>query len=475
MSDTATDSDTPRAAASAPIHLSATAQLKVPPHSVEAEQSVLGGLMLNNDAWLNVADLLTSRDFYRAQHQIIFEAMADLANANEPLDAITLSEALNSRGLLDKAGGISFLAEIAEMTPGASNVLAYAHIVRERSTLRQLISVANRIAESAFQPQGRLSSELLDQAESEVFRIHEGRLREGGPEPVVPLLTRAVERIEALYSSRNPITGLPTGFDDLDKKTAGLQPSDLIIVAGRPSMGKTAFAMNIVEHALMTDAPGAVLVFTMEMPSEQLIMRMLSSLGRIDQTRMRTGDMHDDDWPRFTSAVSQLKDKALYMDDTAALTPNELRVRARRVAREAGGLKLIVVDYLQLMSPNRELDNNRTGEITEISRSLKAIARQMRCPLIGISQLNRGVESRNDKRPLMSDLRESGAIEQDADLILMVYRDEVYNPESPDKGVAEIIIGKQRNGPIGKVRLAFIGNLTKFENLARSDYAEYMR
>ncbi len=475
MSDTATDSDKPRAALSGTVHLSATAQLKVPPHSVEAEQSVLGGLMLNNDAWLNVADLLTSRDFYRAQHQIIFDAMADLANANEPLDAVTLSEALNSRGLLDKAGGISFLAEIAETTPGASNVLAYAQIVRERSTLRQLISVANRIAESAFQPQGRPSSELLDMAESEVFRIHEGRLRQEGPEPVVPLLTRAVERIEALYSSRNPITGLSTGFDDLDKKTAGLQPSDLIIVAGRPSMGKTSFAMNIVEHALMTDGPGAVLVFSMEMPSEQLVMRMLSSLGRIDQSRMRTGDMHDDDWPRFTSAVSQLKDKSLFMDDSAALTPNELRARARRVAREAGGLKLIVVDYLQLMLPNRELDNNRTGEITEISRSLKAIAKQMRCPLIGISQLNRGVESRNDKRPLMSDLRESGAIEQDADLILMVYRDEVYNPESPDKGVAEIIIGKQRNGPIGKVRLAFIGNLTKFENLARNDYAEYMR
>ena len=431
--------------------------------------------MLNNDAWLNVVDLLTSRDFYRAQHQIIFDAMADLANANEPLDAVTLSEALNSRGLLDKAGGISFLAEIAETTPGASNVLAYAQIVRERSTLRQLISVANRIAESAFQPQGRPSSELLDLAESEVFRIHEGRLREAGPEPVVPLLTRAVQRIEALYASRNPITGLATGFDDLDKKTAGLQPSDLIIVAGRPSMGKTSFAMNIVEHALMTDAPGAVLVFSMEMPSEQLVMRMLSSLGRIDQSRMRTGDMHDDDWPRFTSAVSQLKDKSLFIDDSAALTPNELRARARRVARDAGGLKLIVVDYLQLMSANRQLDNNRTGEITEISRSLKAIAKQMRCPLIGISQLNRGVESRNDKRPLMSDLRESGAIEQDADVILMVYRDEFYNPESPDKGVAEIIIGKQRNGPIGKVRLAFIGNLTKFENLARNDYTEYMR
>ncbi len=473
MSDTATDSD-PARLSSPNANLSATAQLKVPPHSVEAEQSVLGGLMLNNDAWLNVADVLTARDFYRAQHQIIFDAMASLANANEPLDAVTLSEALASRGLLDKAGGISFLAEIAETTPGASNVLAYAQIVRERSTLRQLISAANKIAESAFQPQGRPSSELLDLAESEVFRIHEGRLRDAGPEGVAPLLTRAVQRIESLYASRNPITGLATGFDDLDKKTAGLQTSDLIIIAGRPSMGKSALMINMAEHALMNDEPGAVLVFTMEMPSDQLVMRMLSSLGRIDQTRMRTGDMHDDDWPRFTSAVSQLKDKALFMDDSPALTPNELRTRARRIAREAGGLKLIVVDYLQLMRGNEKADN-RTGEISEISRSLKAIAKELRCPLVAGSQLNRGLESRNDKRPLMSDLRESGAIEQDADLILMIYRDEVYNPESPDKGTAEVIIGKQRNGPIGKVRLAFIGNLTKFENLARNEYEDYMR
>ncbi len=475
MSDSAApDPENSRASAAAPTHLSATAQLKVPPHSVEAEQSVLGGLMLNNDAWLGVSDILTNKDFYRAQHQIIFEAMASLANVNEPLDAVTVSEALGTRGLLDRAGGISYLAELAESTPGASNVVAYAQIVRERSTLRQLISAANRIAESAFQTQGRPSSELLDMAESEVFRIHEGRLRDNGPEAVVPLLTRAVKRIETLYATRNPITGIATGFDDLDKKTAGLQPSDLIIVAGRPSMGKSALMMNMVEHALMNDQPGAVLAFSLEMPSDQIVMRMLSSLGRIDQTRMRTGDMHDDDWPRFTSAVSQLKDKTLFIDDSPALTPNEMRTRARRIAREAGGLKLIVVDYLQLMRGNEKADN-RTGEISEISRSLKAIAKEMKCPLIAGSQLNRGLESRNDKRPLMSDLRESGAIEQDADLILMIYRDEVYNPESPDKGTAEIIIGKQRNGPIGKVRLAFIGNLTKFENLARNDYAEYMR
>jgi len=454
---------------------SATAQLKLPPHSVEAEQSVLGGLMLNNDAWFNVSDILTPKDFYRTQHQIIYEAMTTLANANQPLDAVTLSEALTNRGLLDKAGGIAYLAELAEGTPGASNVQAYANIVRERSTLRQLITAANRIADSAFQTQGRSSQEILDMAESEVFRIHEGRLKDGGPQPVVPLLTKAVERIEQLYASRSPVTGLPTGFDDLDRKTAGLQTSDLIIVAGRPSMGKTSFAMNLVEHALMAPGPGAILVFSLEMPADQLVMRMLSSLGRIDQSRMRTGDMHDDDWPRFTSAVSLLKDKPLFIDDTAAITPNEVRTRARRVSRESQGLRLIVIDYLQLMRPNRELDNNRVGEISEISRTLKAIAREMRCPLIALSQLNRSVESRNDKRPLMSDLRESGAIEQDADVILFVYRDEVYNPESPDKGTAEIIIGKQRNGPIGTVKLAFIGKLTKFENLATNDYSDYMR
>ena len=445
--------------------------LKVPPHSVEAEQSVLGGLMLNNDAWFNVAEVVSAMDFYRPAHQIIFEAMADLAADDQPLDAVTLSERLFSKGLQDKAGGLAYLAELAEGTPGASNVVVYAHIVREHSTLRQLIGAANRIAESAFTPQGRPSDELLDMAEQEVFRIAEGRLKEGGPQKVVPLLSAAVERIERLYASRNPITGIATGFDDLDKKTAGLQPSDLIIVAGRPSMGKTAFAMNLVEHAVM-ESQGAVLVFSLEMPAEQLVMRLLSSLGRIDQSRMRTGDMHEDDWPRFTSAVSQLKDKDLYIDDTPAISPNELRTRARRVARETGGLGLVVVDYLQLMRGSGFAEN-RTNEISEISRSLKAIAKEMRCPVVALSQLNRSLEQRHDKRPVMADLRESGAIEQDADLILFIYRDEVYNPDSPDKGTAEIIIGKQRNGPIGMVRLAYIGNLTKFENLAPDRYDSF--
>ena len=471
------DRERPRSAPSVQLPASQlpASQLKVPPHSIEAEQSVLGGLMLNNDAWIAVSEILTSRDFYRPQHQILFESMTALANANQPLDAVTLSESLNTHGVLDKAGGISYLADLVENTPGASNVQAYAQIVRERSTLRQLINAAQRIADAAFTPQGRTSEELLDMAESEVFRIHEGRLKEGGPQPVVPLLTRAVERIEQLYATRSPVTGLATGFGDLDRKTAGLQPSDLVIVAGRPSMGKSSLATNIVEHALMSGEPGAVLFFSLEMPAEQIIMRMLSSLGRIDQSRLRTGDMHDDDWPRFTSAVSLLRDKPLYIDDTASISPNEVRTRARRIARDAGGLRLIVVDYVQLMRPNRELDNNRVGEISEISRSLKAIAREMRCPMMALSQLNRAVETRHDKRPQMSDLRDSGAIEQDADLILFIYRDEVYNAESPDKGTAEVIIGKQRNGPIGLVKLTFIGRLTKFENFTSSEVPDYVR
>lgn len=382
----------------------ATRALKVPPHSIEAEQSTLGGLMLDNDAWFNVAEVLGTSDFYRSQHQIIFDAMTALSADDQPLDAITLSERLQSKGQLEKAGGLAYLAELAESTPGASNVVAYAQIVRELSTLRQLIGAAQRIAESAFSRDGRPSAELLDLAEQEVFQISEGRMKGGGPESVMPLLNRAVDRIEKLYASRSPITGLATGFDDLDKKTAGLQPADLVIVAGRPSMGKTALALNIAEHAAMV-GEGAVLVFSMEMPSDQLVVRMLSSLGRIDQTRMRTGDMHEDDWPRFTSAVSQLKDKKLYIDDTPALTPNDLRTRARRVAREAGGLGLIVVDYLQLMRV-AGTSENRTNEISEISRSLKAIAKEMRCPLLALSQLNRGLESRTDKRPLMADLRE---------------------------------------------------------------------
>jgi len=415
---------------------------------------------------------VSSTDFYRGQHQIVFEAITDLATANQPLDAVTLSERLQSKGLMDKAGGPGYLAELAESTPGASNIVAYAEIVREHSTIRQLIGAANRIADSAFARDGRPSDELLDLAEQEVFRIAEGRLKEGGPQGVRPLLDDAVKRIDELYKSRGSITGLATGFDELDTKTSGLQPSDLIIVAGRPSMGKTSLALNIVEHAVMEGA-GTTLVFSMEMSAEQLVMRMLSSLGRIDQTRMRNGDLKEEDWPRFTSAVAQLRDKELFIDDTPALTPIELRTRARRIARESGKLGLIVVDYMQLMRGSVATPENRTNEISEISRSLKAIAKELRCPVVAVSQLNRALEVRTDKRPVMSDLRDSGAIEQDADVILFIYRDDVYNPESPDAGTAEIIIGKQRNGPIGRVRLSFIGNLTKFENLAPDRYADF--
>ena len=449
-----------------------TARLKVPPHSIEAEMSVLGGLMLSNERWFDVAEVVQPGDFYRAQHQIIFEAMAVLAEDDEPLDAVTVSERLQAKGLLERAGGLTYLGEIVDSTPGASNVVAYAKIVRERSTLRQMIAAANRISEMAFVTEGRESGELLDMAEQEVFRISEGRLREGGPEKVTGLLTKAVEKVEELFATKQRITGLSTGFHDLDDRTAGLQKADLVIVAGRPSMGKTSLAMNIAEHAAM-ESGKAVLVFSMEMPAEQLVMRMLASLGRIDFANLRTGNLKDEDWSRFTSAVSMLKDKQLFIDDTPALTPNEMRSRARRVARQAeNGIGLIVVDYLQLMRTAGGSEN-RTNEISEISRSLKSIAKELGCPLIALSQLNRGLENRTDKRPVMADLRESGAIEQDADLILFIYRDEVYNENSPDKGTAEIIIGKQRNGPIGAIRLSFLGRLTKFENLAQDIYNDF--
>ncbi len=443
----------------------APTRLKVPPHSIEAEQSFLGGLMLDEIAWFKTSDKVRPEDFYRPAHRIIFEVMGELAEQNSPLDEVILSEALSSRGLLEKAGGNAYLAELVESTPGATNAAAYAAIVKERATLRRLISAANEIAESAFLPEGRDSAEVLDHAEQVVFEIGEGQIKDTMPRPIHQLTDDVANKLEWLEKSGKSITGVPSGFDDLDRKTAGFQASDLIIVAARPSMGKTALVVNMAEHAVMTndDEDGAVLIFSMEQPADQLVMRMLSSLGRIDQTRMRTGDLRADDWDRFGSARAQIKDKPLYIDGTPALTPNDLRARARRVAREAGGLKMIMVDYLQLMRPSSKQDN-RTNEISEISRSLKAVAMEMKCPLVACSQLNRSLESRQDKRPYMSDLRESGAIEQDADLILFIYRDEVYNPNTEDKGLAEIIIGKQRNGPIGMVKLTFTPELTKFDN-----------
>jgi len=444
--------------------------LKIPPHSIEAEQSVLGGLMLDNQAWDKVAERVQEKDFYRLDHQVIFRVVADLANRGNPFDVITLTESLKSINELNTVGGEVYLFELARNTPTAANIGAYADIVRERSIQRQLISISNDITEAAFLPAGRNSVELLDEAERKVFQIAQQSGRGNGPVRISSLLAKAVDRIDTLFHSDQAITGISTGYHDLDEMTSGLQMADLVIVAGRPSMGKTTFAMNLAEHAAIKNKK-PVLVFSMEMPADSLAMRMMSSLGRIDQHRVRTGKLEDEDWPRITSAVSILSEASLYIDDTPALTPGELRSRARRLAREQGQLGLIVIDYLQLMQVAGHKEN-RTTEISEISRSLKSLAKELNVPVIALSQLNRGLEQRTDKRPVMSDLRESGAIEQDADLIIFIYRDEVYNENSPDKGTAEIIIAKQRNGPIGKVRLTFLGKYTRFENHLSGRYGE---
>ncbi len=445
------------------------ADLKVPPHSVEAEQSVLGGLMIANEGWDNVADQLTATDFYRGSHQQIFTQMAKLVEAGEPIDVITLSEALNNNDELEQVGGIAYLAELAKNTPSAANIRAYAKVVRERASLRSLINAANDIVESGYNTEGRDSDELLDEAERKIMQISEERPKMGGPEAVNPLLKKAVDRIDELFNSEETITGLSTGFTDLDEKTSGLQRSDLIIIAARPSMGKTAFAVNLVENAVLSsDKP--MLVFSMEMPASAIIMRMISAIGRIHLGKVLSGKLDEEDWPKLTTAVSKLKDRPLYIDDTPALTPTEIRSRARRIYREHGCLGMIMVDYLQLMQVAGSSEG-RTAEISEISRSLKAIAKEFDCPVIALSQLNRSLEQRPNKRPINSDLRESGAIEQDADVIMFIYRDEYYNEDSADKGVAEIIIGKQRNGPTGTTKLAFIGHFTRFDNLAY-DYSE---
>ena len=449
----------------------ATDALRLPPHSIQAEQSVLGGLMLDNEAWDQVADRVTEPDFYRREHQLIFRAIETLADGNRPFDVITLSEELEGHELLQQAGGLAYLGSLAKDTPSAANIRAYADIVRERSVMRQLIRVGTRIADSGFQTEGRNAVELVDDAERLVFEIAEqGARGRGGFEAIKSLLTRAVDRIETLFEQDDPITGLSTGFTDLDHMTSGLQPADLIIVAGRPSMGKTTFAMNIAENVAINSGK-PVAVFSLEMPGDSLAMRMMSSLGRIDQHRIRTGKLGDDEWPRLTSAVSILAEAKMFIDDTPALTPTEVRARARRLMREQGELGMIMIDYLQLMQAPSAAEN-RTNEISLISRSLKALAKELNVPVIALSQLNRSLEQRTNKRPIMSDLRESGAIEQDADLVIFIYRDEVYNAESPDKGMAEIIIGKQRNGPIGTCRLTFLGQYTKFENYIDDVYGD---
>ena len=450
------------------IQDSATDALKVAPHSIEAEQSVLGGLMLDNEAWDQVSDIVSEDDFYRHDHRMIFRAVAELGRLAKPFDVITLSEWMQDVGILDKAGGLAYLGALAKNTPSAANIKAYAQIVRERAVLRQLAQAGVEISESVYNKGARNSEELLDDAERLVFNIaDQGARGRRGFSPLKDLLVKAVDRIDTLFHLDNPITGVPTGYADFDERTSGLQASDLIIVAGRPSMGKTSFAMNIVEHAAIKNKT-PVAVFSMEMPGEQLAMRMMSSLGRIDQHRVRTGKLSDDDWPRLTSAVSLLAEAPIFIDDSPALTPNEVRARARRLAREHG-LGLIVIDYLQLMQVGGTKEN-RVNEISEISRSLKSLAKELKVPVIALSQLNRSLEQRPNKRPVMSDLRESGAIEQDADLIVFIYRDEVYNEDSPDKGTAEIIVSKQRNGPIGTTRLTFLGQYTRFENFTSGDY-----
>ena len=448
-------------------------QIKLPPHSVEAEQSVLGGLMLESSALDKIADLITQDDFYRFEHRLIYRQIVRMSELAKPVDVITVAEALEISGELDKVGGLAYLGSLAQNVPSAANIRRYGEIVRERSIMRQLVEVGTDIADSAYNPTGRDAAQLLDEAEGKVFQIAEAGARgKQGFMSMPPLLTQVVERIETLYGRDNTsdVTGTPTGYTDLDSMTSGLQPGDMIVVAGRPSMGKTAFSINIAENIAL-DSKLPVAIFSMEMGAAQLAMRMLGSVGKLNQHDLRSGKLQDDDWGRLTHALGRLNDAPIFIDESAALSSLELRARARRLHRQHGSLGLIVVDYLQLMSSNAgKASENRATEISEISRALKGLAKELQVPVMALSQLNRSLEQRPNKRPVMSDLRESGAIEQDADLILFIYRDEVYNSDSPDKGKAEIIIGKQRNGPIGKVELAFRGEYTRFDNLASSGY-----
>lgn len=447
-----------------------TGHIRVPPSSIEAEQALLGGLMLDHASWDKIADIVSAPDFYRKDHRLIFTAIASLAEDANPCDVVTVSEYLDSRGELEKAGGLEYLATLANETPGAANARSYARILRERSMLRALISAGNEIAGNAFATDGRSAADIVDEAERLVFQIAESGSRgRSGFKPLKQILPEAVDRIDMLHQSDGDITGISTGFTEFDKMTAGLQPGDLIVIAGRPSMGKTTLAVNVAENAAIgSQVPTAI--FSMEMPSQQLAFRMISSLGRVDQTHLRTGRFPDEDWSRINTAVQLMSEAPIFIDDTPGLSPTEIRARSRRLQREHG-LGLIVIDYLQLMSVpgNKE---NRATEISEISRSLKALAKELAVPVIALSQLNRSVEQRTDKRPVMSDLRESGAIEQDADLIVFIYRDEVYNQDTPKKGVADIVIAKQRNGPIGDFLLTFVGRYTKFENWVPDTYGE---
>lgn len=448
------------------------AQLRIPPHSIEAESSVLGGLLLDNGAWDRVGDLLVDSDFYRHEHKLIFTAIAALINASKPADVVTVYEHLQSLGKAEDAGGLLYLNSLAQYVPSAANVRRYAEIVRERSILRKLVAASDEIATNAFNPQGKPVATILDEAEQKIFHIGEaGSRMKQGFHSMDSLVVDLLDRVTEMSENPNDITGVPTGFYDLDRNTSGLQPGDLIILAARPSMGKTALAINIAEHvALHEELP--VAVFSMEMGASQLAVRIVGSIGRIDQGHLRTGKLTDEEWGRLTEAIEKLRNISLHIDETPGLSVSELRANARRLARQCGKLGLIVVDYLQLMSTSAGMsDENRATAVGEISRGLKMLAKELQCPVIALSQLSRGVESRTDKRPMMSDLRESGAIEQDADVIMFIYRDEYYTKEAcKEPGVAEVIISKQRNGPTGTVKLGFIKHHTKFENLAVGDH-----
>ena len=457
-----------------PIATSEEESLKLPPQAIEAEQSLLGSMMLDNRIIDDLSTEVEERDFYRSDHRLIFNAIIQLDSKSQAVDVVTVSEELTNSQALDQAGGLAYLSLLAKNTPNSGNVKSYAKIVRERAILRRLIDSANDIISKAYHPDGQEPYEVLDYAEQSIFEISkQDNQGKKGFQDIGTLLGESLDKIEELYKSKDPVTGVPTGFTDLDKMTSGLQAGDLVIVAGRPSMGKTSFSMNLVEYAAI-DRDLPVAVFSMEMPGNQLAMRMMASLSRVSAQKLRTGNISNDDWPRLTQAISMLQDKQIFIDDTPGLSPLELRTRARRLASEQeNGLGLIMVDYLQLMRGNTS-DENRTTEISNITRALKGLAKELNVPIIVLSQLNRSLEQRPNKRPVMSDLRESGAIEQDADLIMFIYRHEVYEPETDQKGVAEIIVGKQRNGPIGTVRLTFLGEFTRFENYAGPEFSSGM-
>ena len=450
------------------------AQLRIPPHSIEAESSVLGGLLLDNAAWDRVSDLLTDTDFYRYEHRLIYGATSALINATKPADVITVFEHLQNQGKAEEVGGLSYLNSLAQYVPSAGNIRRYAEIVRERSILRKLVSASDEIATNAFNPQGRPVADIVDEAEQKIFNIGEqGSRMKQGFQGMESLVVALLDRVQEMADNPNDVTGVPTGFYDLDRMTAGFQGGDLIVLAARPSMGKTALAINIAEHvALHEGLP--VAEFSMEMGAAQLAVRIVGSIGRIDQSHLRTGKLTDEEWPRLTEAIEKLRNISLHIDESAGLTSSELRANARRLARQCGQLGLIVVDYLQLMSGSTSSDENRATELGEISRGLKMLAKELKCPVLALSQLNRSVETRPDKRPMMSDLRESGAIEQDADIIMFIYRDDYYTKEaSKEPGVAEVIIAKQRNGPTGVVKLAFLKPITKFESLANGGGGDF--